>query len=649
MDKFTTQYEVYAKQNNARLFCNEYGYDIPYNQRNYVWDDSCIEKYIKDLDDVYEGKTSFLTYGTLYFLSELENSTYKTTIWDGQQRVLTHYIFLSSFYNYIMNTKKKFEELNNNIESVQRCNVVIGKLENYLFKKEYMLSVEEKNIAKKNNIKIPKINSIYNKDNNTLQMMSNRKLINLLECYSNEKENDYFCNNHDKCHKKYKTEQNMIDHILDCYKSDYNIKIYNDNKIDPLNNMSKAYHKFNVYLSNTFDNDIDNSYIDNLIRLLAIFEEQIPHEQFVCKGVECASILFDLLNNRGKKLTEGDIIRNSIIRKIPSESRQKYFDELEKIISFSKNFKMTKRSENVLRLIIEITNMKFEESSSLLKASDTLIQKNENIIDCADLFKKIEENKNLLEKIESKLEENNYGKLLLTEIVWDVFHYIIFPFYVKIKKSCQNNKKKMKKYLNKLYEIIVCYQIRTCMDRIFSNLQKKYVDIGNKILNLNFDDEKNIDDIFVEVKTFIKKNLLKDNDNFCEKMSIYNFKRQYALKILMYFSIKKMSDSVLFDLNKIDIEHICPKNTKYKEKLINRIGNLTLFESGNNENGMKGNRCVKDKPFTEKKEYYKQSSINMTKEIGDKYSTWNDNDIKKRSKEISSFVDKETALILNLN
>jgi hypothetical protein len=659
IDQFTVQYEVNVKQTNARLFSNESGYDIPYNQRNYVWDDECIEKYIRDIDDVYEGKISFLTFGTLYFLVELKNSNYRTTIWDGQQRVITHYIFLSAIYQYVSNICEKYEKEATNIKKnsdsdsdekknyvlkdvIRNCKKIIGKLENYLFKKEYLWSHEEKLNVQNENIKISKINSIYEKDNIILQLLSNRKLKKNVLHLCKQEDNNYVCKN---CDKTYKTINKAIEHLLICQKDNSKIKIYIEKNIDPQDKMIYAYFRFIDHLEDSFNNDISNYQLDNFNRLLAIFEEQIPHEQFICKGIECASILFDLLNNRGKKLTECDIIRNSIVRELPQNKKQEYFNKLESIISFSKNYKMAKRCDNVFRLIIELANGEFDISCSLLKSSENMMKKN----DYMKIFKEMNNNKELLENIKNNMNDDNFGKLVQTEIIWDIFHYIISPFYKKICKNGAFTDNKIKKYMNKIYEIIVCYQIRTCIIRNLSNIQKKYVEIGNEILSHNFDgSDDDVEEIIDVIRTFIRNNLLKEDEYLVEKMSIHNMKRQYSFKILMYYLLKKSSNAFNYHVDEIDVEHICPKNTKNNEKLINHIGNLTLFEKGNNHNGLKGNRCLKDKEYYEKRGEYKKSCIPITKDLAKKYTKWDDTNIKERSIEICKFIDEKSSEILNI-
>jgi len=50
------QYENAAKQTNKSFWNNIDGYEIPYNQRNYEWDEKNIEEFIQDLKEAYDDK-----------------------------------------------------------------------------------------------------------------------------------------------------------------------------------------------------------------------------------------------------------------------------------------------------------------------------------------------------------------------------------------------------------------------------------------------------------------------------------------------------------------------------------------------------------------------------------------------------------------
>lgn len=102
--------------------------------------------------------------------------------------------------------------------------------------------------------------------------------------------------------------------------------------------------------------------------------------------------------------------------------------------------------------------------------------------------------------------------------------------------------------------------------------------------------------------------------------------------------------------NVVDLEHVLPKKPKEgewknftKDEIIeykNRLGNLTVMAK-------KKNSDLKSESFDKKKEVYKTSEIKITKEIEEKYSEWNKENIIKRQEFLAEIAVKTWNLKLN--
>ena len=55
---------------------------------------------------------------------------------------------------------------------------------------------------------------------------------------------------------------------------------------------------------------------------------------------------------------------------------------------------------------------------------------------------------------------------------------------------------------------------------------------------------------------------------------------------------------------------------------MNNIGNLTLIEGKNSDNGHKGNSSLGSKSYVKKKKSYEQSSSKVTRNVAEKYETF---------------------------
>ena len=96
-----------------------------------------------------------------------------------------------------------------------------------------------------------------------------------------------------------------------------------------------------------------------------------------------------------------------------------------------------------------------------------------------------------------------------------------------------------------------------------------------------------------------------------------NFKSTNATHILLY-----LETSITTDLNTVSLdytlEHIyCQKNKANlsNQSLMNNIGNLTLIEGKNSNNGHKGNSSLGSKSYDKKIDSYKESSSKITNDI----------------------------------
>ena len=85
------------------------------------------------------------------------------------------------------------------------------------------------------------------------------------------------------------------------------------------------------------------------------------------------------------------------------------------------------------------------------------------------------------------------------------------------------------------------------------------------------------------------------------------------------------------------VEHILPQNpgeewgdNNYEyDSLIYRVGNLCLLEKTFNRN-------LENRPYSEKKEIYRQSAFETTKSIPDEFSEWNSEAINRRQQQIGN-------------
>jgi hypothetical protein len=75
---------------------------------------------------------------------------------------------------------------------------------------------------------------------------------------------------------------------------------------------------------------------------------------------------------------------------------------------------------------------------------------------------------------------------------------------------------------------------------------------------------------------------------------------------------------------------------------MDNIGNLTLIEGKNSDNGHKGNSSLGSKTYDKKIESYKGSSCKITRDIPEKFKSFTESEIIQRNREIISLLNNYT-------
>lgn len=637
------QYEISAKISNRIFFDNNNQYIIPFLQRSYQWEIKQLEMYIKDLYRLENNECSSLGEITLFTENSNSTSIREISIWDGQQRVITCYLFLVAMRNYILSIKNKLSH--NKQKIVDRY---INTINDYIFRKEYELSDIELKQTKKDKNKILKIKSNHSPDNNVLIDIFNMNLNNSNILYTiNDDDKKFSCK---ICGSKYKIlGDNMIKHLLlhnkdneknNDFKEQYElIKYLNkdgfiiDNNLHPL---IIAYEYLYNQIKLKFDKFIEEiGDISPYEKLLFQFLDNWLHEERMCKNIEYACQSFEQLNARGKSLEHQDMLRSLLISKVSEEDREKYFNLINTIFEFASDYKISKNRDLTISLLFNLTRNKFNHNDTILGIGSELF------VNISDNITKILNYTIMLKELENFIKRSNYGTIIQTDVMGEIFSNVIVPTYIKL-----NNKKKN---FDKILEIIACFQIITCTS--IKNIQSsktKIKEFADDILNNKYSDDviifKTIE-LILNIQQIQK--IITEIDS--AKVDLKNIdKFQHLYKMLYFIECRKTPNGVYYNSNAFDIEHIMPKHNNNNIENINKIGNLTIFESKNSDNH-KGNRSIKDKSYSEKIKQYKKSNVRMTNEIADKYDTWDVNKIDERTNELINFMVDEIFKILKIN
>lgn len=154
----------------------------------------------------------------------------------------------------------------------------------------------------------------------------------------------------------------------------------------------------------------------------------------------------------------------------------------------------------------------------------------------------------------------------------------------------------------------------------------------NKIVAALCEDD---DHLLERELTFLKNTFPSDSELKASLMTINLYKLRNNMAKLTLVMLEESRTKEVIDFDDAQVEHIMPQHltTDWRLQVTNAdrvneqyggsLGNLTLT---------KYNQEMSNRTFTEKKEFYRDSNINLTREVAQSYSNWDETAITTRAK-----------------
>lgn len=367
---------------------------------------------------------------------------------------------------------------------------------------------------------------------------------------------------------------------------------------------------------------------------LTKFTEKVIKSEFIVMTAEKQSdklLLFKTINARGLELTQGDLIKNELCHNIIPYELDEAIDNWDEIRS-----RIERNNGNLDVFLFHYLN---------------------SIDECQTLRQQLDKRRGV-----EKWEKKNYppapekyvfeiyGELISTvgpqKFIEDLLiasnNYIGFinptnsKIYLNSLKAMGVNKcfplllTAIRKLNGENFEK-VCKAVdsltfrHSILRKDPKELERFYYQIGELIV-----DDSQIENVVSKIK---EHQNFREEDKFKEEFIFSSVKGSVAKMILDRIT-RKHSESVDWSNKDVHIEHIMPQKPmgewkvlydkdefEYKDYL-NRLGNLTILQD-------KKNIKARNKDFKDKKEYYKESRLTITKNLVD-YSKWDYNEILER-------------------
>jgi hypothetical protein len=573
---------------------------IPMNQREYSWELPEITKFLDDIFKIFEEDKYVEKMGSIINL----NYNNENDIYDGQQRILTTILIL----NVIGCLSEK---LQNKIRQLLTVDTDLDKL-----------SPEQEKIKVECNVNIiPKIYCINPFDMKGLVNIFNGEvkswvcfLKNVDEIYSFDNVDEYVSISGNKMSRK----NDFIRHI---------IKKHSYKEPDSSTKLHSAFIEiYNYFVLKKYDEH-------KLIDLYKFILYDIDVQYYDCSDPEYVSRIFDWENNRGRSVETLDIIKNPILVQIPDDKKVEVYENWESLKHTKNKIYKKDFGQKIFDIAIQLYNNEIKRTIN----QEMLFKP---IIDSKDTYKEINKFFEIVRKIfeiMTKISEDKFGRLLnnTTRICLNGEAYIWCLLPIFYKKGYIDTK--LIKLMTKWYFRNLQFKTRSFNNLCYSN---EFIIITNKVLkNKEFDYYKDIEECLIKNKD----DKIKD-ENYLRTMQTMNFRSTNATHLLLF-----LETCINTNLQKVPleytIEHIYCQRDKSKlsdQALMHNIGNLTLIEGKNSDNGHKGNSSLGSKTYNKKKESYKGSSCMITRNIVNNYEIFTEDIITIRNNEIVPFLNEYT-------
>lgn len=462
-----------------------------------------------------------------------------------------------------------------------------------------------------------------------------------------------------------------------------------DNKLEKIKNakIRQAYETYQSFIEDGLENEPEDwlmKFYRKLVQTAKIIRLDVQHSQDAYK-------LFETINNRGLRLSATDILKNFILghaAKIGPDKLNKVRELWGELIvsldgistdDFFRQYVSglyTRKISNT-KLIEEFKKEYFKKVKDVDKLGEYLYnygtQEEDDFDEERDDLEEIEEIIADIEEDEISEEQRVDIEIFLQEIVNAATCYSKIWFSTFNVQKINNRIDELKAIKSRPSYIFLMHFLQdngntakeklAVLDMIAALMLRRHMtgqstayndDIFAKLLRLKEDDKYNV--------SAIKESLLQDypdDEEFKDRFATHELKERvidrarYILSKIEYHITGNTDELKINSTEDVHVEHIIPKKIRTRKskkefgdwesylpgnvhlehkKRVNRIGNMTLFSG-------KLNIKVSNGPFLDKRREYKNSNIQLTKNLAD-YKYFKFDHLDNRGKELADIALK---------
>lgn len=393
--------------------------------------------------------------------------------------------------------------------------------------------------------------------------------------------------------------------------------------------MYNAFNYFKQIISNGIKSrlgfDSKKDYLDSLYNAFMLRFDII---EIGASTIEEAYTLFETTNARGKSLTPGDLIKNTIFKKSRLEQgivQQKWSNMCAILQDAGADYTKYIRA-------IYLSEYGYITSKKLFTEVNKVVLQNISVDDYMDI---LYENSPVYASLVAPKEYNYFNDSIIQNMLITLRHALSVTTYYSIIIAMARKKFDVQSIRDVLHKIVCLYVRNNTICQKHSNTYEKlFSGLSVKICNGTITSAQEINEIIVQ-------DMVDDEEffvNFCNWIACG--KNKTATVRYLLTSIHNYLDNGLeLNLNnsEVHIEHIMPKtlssswkiNKEEHKEFLWKLGNLMLLSGSYNIK-------ISNDSFETKKAMYRESKIEPNKDVC-KYDSWDKNGIIQRQRELANY------------
>lgn len=392
------------------------------------------------------------------------------------------------------------------------------------------------------------------------------------------------------------------------------------NEMTDFNKPSKVIDNYQLFQKLIRDSHIDSSELYeamNHFNMVYIELSNDPNE-------EKPQVIFESLNSTGVSLSPSDLVRNFLLMKLDSQQQSELYKKY--WIKIERMFATTTFAEFIRHYLVVKTHVSVKKNGVYSSYKDYFFSKGlssekalSDLLKFANYYDQI---------LNHKSNDYDFNKILEHVNVMD--SKVVFP-YLMLLMDLVNSDEINQEEANKLAHILESYLFRLKVCQMPTNGL-------NKIVVRLCDLSKEDGNLRIRLFRLLKANFPSDHKllDTLTQVDLYHQRNHLAKLSLVILEEHRTKETINFD--DAQVEHIMPQRLnaewrlqvanvdKVKEQYGNTLGNLTLT---------KYNQEMSNKPYSEKKDFYKDSNVSLTREVAEVYNKWSKEAIINRSEELT--------------